>query len=196
MNRMYFQSRTIPKSMPLEVTKKQMGILRGMGIGLSTSILLSLYSITYNPLSFPKSMQLEDKLFVLGLSLSVPSFFLILSIARIAQHRFFSPIDIDSTAKNSSSKPLHCLQSILQNTLEQTALATIVYFLWILMTPSAWLSALPLSAGCFFYGRILFIKGFQKGASSRALGFALTFYPLVIMFILILFSTIRSLTSL
>ena len=50
----------------------------------------------------------------------------------------------------------------------------IILGFWFL-TPSFWLSVLPLSASCLFIGRILFIKGFRKGASSRAVGFALTF---------------------
>ena len=71
-------------------------------------------------------------------------------------------------------------------------LAMVVYLLWILMTPSVWLTVLPLSACCFLVERILFVGGYRKGAISRALGFALTFYPLVMMFALILFSALRS----
>ena len=117
---------------------------------------------------------------------------MIFSIARMARYRFFSPVDIDSSVTKSPSQALLCLQAILQNTHEQMVLATIIFLIWVLITPSSWLSVLPLSASCFFIGRILFIKGFRQGASSRAVGFALTFYPLVIMFIFILFSSLVS----
>jgi uncharacterized membrane protein YecN with MAPEG domain len=38
----------------------------------------------------------------------------------------------------------------------------------------------------FFVGRILFWRGYARGAPARALGFALTFYPSVAMILLIL----------
>ena len=177
--------------MTLTLADKQAGVLRGMGLGLMISILMILYGILCNPWSFPDWQAMDGKLVVLGWSLLIPCLFLIGSIARIAKHRFFSSVDIDSSAATSSSLKLVCLQSILQNTLEQTVLAMVVYLLWILMTPSAWLSALPLSACCFLAGRILFVGGYRKGAVSRTLGFSLTFYPLVLMFILILFSALR-----
>ncbi len=179
-------------NMALTFTKKQTGVLRGMGLGIFFSLLLALYGILFNPFSFPELLPLEDKLIILGYCLLIPSFFLMFSIARMARYRFFSPVDIDSSVTNSPSQALLCLQAILQNTLEQAALATIIYLIWVLLTPSSWLSVLPLSASCFFIGRILFIKGFRMGASSRAVGFALTFYPLVIMFIFILFSSLVS----
>lgn len=180
------------KNMALTLADKQSGVLRGMGLGFIISLLLILYGILCNPLSFSDSQTVDSRLIVLGWSLLIPCFFLIGSIARVAKYRFFSSADIDSSAVKSSSLKLVCLQSILQNTLEQTVLAMVVYLLWILMTPSVWLSVLPLSACCFFAGRILFIGGYRKGAISRALGFALTFYPLVMMFALILFSALRS----
>lgn len=180
------------KNKTLTLADKQAGVLRGMGMGLIISILMILYGILCNPWSFSASQATDSKLVVLGWSLLIPCLLLIGSIARIDKHRFFSSVDIDSSAATPSSLKLASLQAILQNTLEQTVLAMVVYLLWILMTPSAWLSALPLSACCFLAGRILFVRGYHKGAVSRALGFALTFYPLVVMFVLILFSAPRS----
>ncbi|KZR87207.1 MAPEG family protein [Synechococcus sp. MIT S9509] len=171
--------------MVLTLAKKQASVLRGIGLGLLISFFLVLYGIIFNPFSGPELETFDEKLVVFGRCLLILLFVLILSIARIARYRFFSSEDIDSTAVAAPSSSLLCPQSILQNTLEQTVLARIVYFLWILMTPSAWLSVLPLSAGCFLVGRILFIAGFRKGAASRAIGFALTFYPTVILFLLL-----------
>jgi uncharacterized membrane protein YecN with MAPEG domain len=176
--------------MALTLAEKQLGVLRGMGVGATVSLLLILYGIICNPFGFPELQPIDSKLLVLGWSMLIPCLFLIGSIARIAKYRFFSPEDIDSSAATSSSLTLTCLQSMLQNTLEQTVLAMIVYTLWILLTPSVWLSVLPLSACCFLIGRILFIRGYHKGAVSRALGFALTFYPSIMMFTLILYSAL------
>ena len=110
-----------------------------MGMGLIISILMILYGILCNPWSFSASQATDGKLVVLGWSLLIPCLLLIGSIARIAKNRFFSSVDIDSSAATPSSLKLASLQAILQNTLEQTVLAMVVYLLWILMTPSAWL---------------------------------------------------------
>jgi len=49
--------------------------------------------------------------------------------------------------------------------------------------PGQTLSVIPLSAIAFSVGRVLFFTGLKGGAPSRALGFALTFYPSVAMLI-------------
>ena len=42
---------------------------------------------------------------------------------------------------------------------------------------------LPAAAFLFAIGRMLFIVGYRRGATGRSLGFALTFYPTVLLFV-------------
>ena len=43
--------------------------------------------------------------------------------------------------------------------------------------PFKWLRAIPMAALVFVAGRILFARGYERGAPGRATGFALTAYP-------------------
>ncbi|MEZ5786869.1 MAG: MAPEG family protein [Xanthobacteraceae bacterium] len=113
-------------------------------------------------------------------------FWLFVSIARLARHRFFSPEDIDGGAGSTTSREARVLQSILQNTLEQTVLASGVYGAWLILAPAELKLLLLFCAALYSLGRLLFIVGYSRGAVGRATGFALTFYPTVGLFLLLL----------
>ena len=71
------------------------------------------------------------------------------------------------------------LRALLQNTLEQAVLAVAVYSAWAAAMPFVWLRAIPVAAVLFIAGRVLFARGYRKGAAGRAMGFGLTMYPTV-----------------
>jgi len=73
----------------------------------------------------------------------------------------------------------------LQNTLEQSCLAVPVYIATAIVAPATVLSVVPAAAAMFFVGRLLFFAGYANGAPSRAYGFALTFYPTVLLLLLL-----------
>jgi hypothetical protein len=62
------------------------------------------------------------------------------------------------------------LQTLLQNTLEQSLIALLVYLGWALTMPATWLSVVPVAAMAFAIGRILFFLGYEKGAPSPSPG--------------------------
>jgi len=70
---------------------------------------------------------------------------------------------------------------MLQNTLEQGALALPVYLFWALDAPPRLVPAVAGAALLFLVGRILFFRGYARGAAGRALGFRLSFYPTVVL---------------
>jgi uncharacterized membrane protein YecN with MAPEG domain len=51
--------------------------------------------------------------------------------------------------------------------------------------PRAFQAAVPVAAILFVIGRVLFWRGYAAGAPHRALGFALTFYPQLVMLLAI-----------
>ena len=85
------------------------------------------------------------------------------------------------------------LQSILQNTLEQSVLAVFVHSIWVVVMPVSWATAVLAAAIMFFAGRALFTFSYEKGAPSRAIGFVLTFYPSVLMLAIIVVKAILEL---
>ena len=168
------------------LSKKQAGVLRGMLIGLSLAVLILLFGVRLNPFDFNSSLSIIDRLATAIVWCLVPMIFLSISIARLAKHRFFTPEDIDGSGLSNGSAQAKLLQAQIQNTLEQATLAVFVYCIWSVVMPSQWLSAVPMASLTFGLGRILFFKGYKKGAPSRAVGFALGFYSSILM----MFSTL------
>ena len=157
--------------------------------GAAISLLLIAFGTLLNPFNFGSNLTLEAKFSVLFISYSLLAICLTFAIAK---HRFFSAQDIDGGGLSTGSERVVLLQSLLQNTLEQSFLATLVYAAWTILMPSTWLSVVPLAALTFFLGRVLFFIGYRRGAVGRALGFAICFYPSIVMLILICFVNLTS----
>ncbi|TZF90881.1 MAPEG family protein [Cognatilysobacter lacus] len=102
-------------------------------------------------------------------------------IAALAQHRFRTPADIDGSGLTAGTDRAKVLQALLQNTLEQLALALPAYAAWAALAPSHMVRALPGAALLFVAGRLLFARGYASGAAGRAMGFGLTFYPSILL---------------
>lgn len=106
---------------------------------------------------------------------------LILAIGTLARHRFLTPADIDGSGLTSGTARAQVLQAVLQNTLEQSVIAVVAHLFWASIMPFGAQAAIPAAVVLFVIGRIFFVEGYAKGAGARAFGFALTFYPTVIL---------------
>ena len=111
----------------------------------------------------------------------VPVLSLMASIMRVANHRFYTPDDIDGSGLTVGTSRVVILRAIAQNTLEQAVLAVAAYSIWAAAMPRSWLRAIPIAASLFVTGRILFARGYDRGAAGRAMGFGLTAYPTFVM---------------
>lgn len=174
----------------MTLDNKQKGVLKGMLIGAACALAIIIFGAWLNPFFFQSGLNDFARLSVAIKASLLPAVFLAIAIGRLAKHRFFVPEDIDGNGLSQGSHQAILLQSLLQNTLEQFALAIIAYCAWAIIMPSEWLSVVPLAAIAFALGRVMFFIGYIKGAPSRAIGFTLTFYPSIIM------TTIASLTVL
>lgn len=161
----------------MSLTEEQTGVLKGMAAGVGITLAAMACAVKLlGPQS--ASIDLAGRIAMCAISLLAPAIALAFAIARLARFRFLSPQDIAGSASSGSgsSKAL-LLQSLLQNTLEQAVLAVLAYAAWAALAPGHFMAALPAAAVLFLLGRILFFAGYAGGARSRALGFALTFYP-------------------
>ena len=165
--------------MPL--TEKQTGVLKGIILGALIALCIVGLGSHLNPFNYQEPLNTTGKLRVAILACIIPAVFLAASIGRLAKHRFFTPEDIDGGGLSNGSAQSLLLQSLLQNTFEQTLLASLVYCAWSIVMPATSLSVVPIAALAFGLGRILFFTGYKKGAPSRAIGFTLSFYPSIIM---------------
>jgi hypothetical protein len=119
-----------------------------------------------------------------------------IAVARVGNHRFSTPEDIDGSGLTSGTQQIRVLRSVLQNTLEQTVLAVVAYLIWAVVMPRKWLWSIAIASLLFVAGRIFFSRGYTRGAPGRALGFGLTAYPtfgmLVVLAAVLLFRLVMT----
>ncbi len=177
----------------MTLSDKQRGVRKGMVSGAAIVVLGLLLGIAYSPISLTPDADVGERLaFVFKADILI-AVWLAISIGRLARHRFFTPEDIDGGGLSAGSQQVQILQSLLQNTLEQSVLAVFVHLIWVVVMPTSWAPAVLAAAIMFFVGRALFSIAYEKGAPSRALGFVLTFYPSVLMLAIIVVKVILEL---
>lgn len=164
--------------MPLSIQQQQ--VSKGIIVGSIISFIVVSYGALANPFQLQEPMSLLARLEIYAYSMIFPTVSLILCVGLLAKHRFFTAEDISGRAYTPESEKARQLQSVLQNTLEQAGIVLSVYFLWCLIMPADYLSLVVLNSILFFIGRLLFIRGYSKGAGARSIGFSLTFYPSIL----------------
>ena len=152
-----------------------------MAAGLLISLIVVFGSVYFFPKAVEEVNELSQRVSTLGAVALWPCLVLVISIGRLAKHRFFSPEDIDGSALTNGTEKAKLLQSLLQNTLEQFCIALGAYAAWCFVMPINTLSAPVACSAMFVLGRLLFFSTYKNGAAARALGFTLTFYPTVIL---------------
>jgi uncharacterized MAPEG superfamily protein len=176
------------------LTDKQSGVLKGIVIGAVITVVVIAGSIILGPKFLAQGLSASERIaFSLKSDLAI-TFILAISISRLARHRFFTAKDIDGSGLTQSTETAKVMQATLQNTLEQAVLAVLVHMTWVVTMPADRDATIPAAAVLFLTGRILFIRGYSGGAPSRALGFALTFYPSMLMLVIILAQVVLTIT--
>jgi hypothetical protein len=162
-------------------TDKQQGVKQGVITGAIITIAGLGAGIIFIPTSLALDSSTADRLAYALKTEILVIFWLIYCIGKLGNHRFNTPEDIDGGGLTTGTGKAKILQAVLQNTLEQTVLAIVVHMIWAVVMPITWITGVLAAAILFSLGRLLFIRGYSGGASARALGFALTFYPSIIM---------------
>jgi MAPEG family len=167
-------------------TRTQAGVAAGMTGGLAATIAIFLWP------SLPRVPADPDGRIALWLACAlIVSVWLLVAVGRLAGHRFFTPADIDGGGLTEGTPKAKLLQTLIQNTLEQCLLAIPAYGAWLWLAPAGRGGLVVLCAGCFALGRLLFFAGYARGAPFRALGFTLTFYPTVGLYLFLLPAAVR-----
>lgn len=150
---------------------------RGVAFGMTAGLVISLAVIFFGSRLFIQ-LEMSERVSV---SLLLPVTALFVAVARLAKHRFATPADIDGSALTVGTDQAKLLQALLQNTLEQLTLAVPVYLAALFNTSNSVHATVPACACTFLLGRVLFFATYKSGAGARAFGFALTFYPTVLL---------------
>jgi hypothetical protein len=161
----------------VELSQKQKGVVRGV-IPAAVSTVVGMGGVSLLiPMSALPADEAGDRLAWAMQWALLPILTLMISIMRVANHRFASPDDIDGSGLTAGTDRVLVLRAILQNTLEQAVLAVAAYLIWAVVMPYGWLRAIPVAALLFMTGRVFFARGYDAGAAARAMGFGLTAYP-------------------
>jgi len=180
---------SVPKP-SMALTVKQRGVLKGVIVGAAITFVVIVGTILVGPIALSPDASAGERLAFAIWADAFIALWLGISIGLLARHRFFTPEDIDGGGLSRGSETANVLQSTLQNTLEQSVLAVLVHLAWSILMPVSWISAIPAAVFLFLCGRVLFVRGYRGGAPSRALGFALTYYPSVLMLILVVVAAV------
>jgi hypothetical protein len=122
---------------------------------------------------------------------AVAMLWLLAAIANVARRRFFSPEDIDGGGLAPASNRISVTVAVLQNTLEQSVLACVLYPSLACLASGDDCLLIPPLLTLFCIGRFTFWLGYRHGAAWRAFGFAATFYPTVFGYALLVWHWIR-----
>jgi hypothetical protein len=162
-------------------TRIQAGVAAGMAAGFVATVAAFAWP------NLPAVPAGAEQRLAIWLAASVSaSLWLVIGVALLARHRFFSPADIDGGGLTEGTPTARLLQSLIQNTLEQAVLAIPAYGAWLWLAPEGRRGLVIVCAGLFGLGRLLFFLGYRFGAPARALGFTLTFYPTVGLYLFLL----------
>ncbi len=170
----------------MAVSDKQRGVLHGMAAAALATLVALSGALWFSPDLLVPADDLKARLAFVATCDLLVVFWLLIAVGSLARHRFFSPEDIDGGGLTEATEAARIRQALLQNTLEQVVLALAVHLTGAVLLPTAWLPVLPAAAILFALGRFLFWRGYRRGAAARALGFGLTFYPTILLFLLLL----------
>jgi hypothetical protein len=158
---------------------EQRGVARGMAIGAVASAAVLGIGLIAPPLALPLGDAMADRIaFALRADL-VLGLWLLASVGAVAKGRFFSPRDISGAAYSDPTPRIAVARAVLQNTHEQVTLAVTVHLALATLLPAGQMGAIPLLVILFSIGRLAFWLGYAGGATSRSIGFAMTFYPTI-----------------
>lgn len=171
-------------------------IMVKLGFIITVFLTLALLFVYWQPFSVAHGLSYADALALLAPWLMCLALPLVYAIARVAIYRFLTGVYRESAHKipfDHEDLRLQALKNQLQNTFEQALLALIVYLSLLSLLPSQHIGALYLSCVCFLLGRALFFLGYMHRGLARALGFALTFYPQILLLTFAVWSAVTRL---
>lgn len=157
---------------------KQREVLGGVAAGVGIAALVLLGGAAWIEVAPRWSEGPGARLGLAALCLLGPGVSLLAVIGRIGNRRYLNPDQIDGGAPPPGSAAEIDLR-VLRNTLEQAALALLVWPAFALTLPADRLGVLPALGAAFPLCRALFWAGYQLSPPLRGAGFAGTFYPTV-----------------
>ncbi len=168
------------------VDATQRGVAFGMALAAVVAAIVLGLDYVFLPFGVPHLEGLVGRIgYVLRADLFI-CLWLVAAVANVARLRFFSPADIDGGGLAAASPKISVGVAVLQNTLEQVVLAAGAHLALAAAARGAVMVLVGPLVVLFGVGRLAFWVGYRRGAVHRAFGFAMTFYPTVFVYVLVL----------
>lgn len=165
----------------VDMVRQEKGIRRGLS--LATLLTLAAFALAFIGLphifTFPEALDAR-----LAFALKAALFIVVVlaaAVGMVSTARRASPEDIGGAAAGPPGPRLALKAAFLQNTLEQSVIATLALFGYAALVSGPWLTLIPAAVLTFIAGRILFYRGYPGGAAARSLGMGLTMMPFLLL---------------
>lgn len=168
------------------MARAERAIRRAGLLALAATVLAGIAGLALLPLAFAFPTGLPERL---AFAVQASAFVLVWVLAgvlMVSTARRRSPEDIGGSAAGPPSARLAIRVAFLQNTLEQAVLAVGLYLAVATLDGGRWLPLIVAAVGLFALGRVLFLRGYARGVTGRALGMALTMMPVILGYPLVL----------
>jgi uncharacterized membrane protein YecN with MAPEG domain len=173
----------------MALDREQRGIRNGALLALTTAIAVISVCTTLE-IGLAEFSDLRSGMPQLAFAAGMLAVSLAVAIGRLGNDRFVEPLDRNAAASETATPIARQYQAILTNTHEQATLAMLVYLIAAFTLPQGWTDCIAAGSLLFVAGRLFFTVGYSRGASSRAFGFGLTFYPTIILAVLSLIAAL------
>jgi hypothetical protein len=160
--------------------RTQRGVLVGMASAFLAAVAIFVLVVIFAGPGFVSRASLDFRVELLAASVMAPALSLFVCIARLANHRFFTPADINGSALTDGTARAKLLRPFCKHARTSGAGCAGMPELLVRFVPR-FLGIIPAS-GCDVSCRAPCVfAGYANGAPARAFGFAFTFYPTVIL---------------
>ncbi|MFQ3787111.1 hypothetical protein [Halomonas sp. A29] len=170
--------KTPPDQVDLQRVERTIRFNGTLGLVLFGAATGVAYLLLPSVVDFP--VLLAERLAFAARASAVVLFCVLVAVGLVASTRRVSPEDVGGSAAGPPSERLAIYVAFLQNTLEQAVLAAGFYLAFASLVAGAWLTLIPVSVAFFVIGRVLFLRGYRRGAEGRALGMVLTMTPTLV----------------
>ncbi|PCI49958.1 MAG: hypothetical protein COB49_04425 [Alphaproteobacteria bacterium] len=167
----------------ISLNQPQKDIRVGMIAGAVFCMVWVLMGYGFIDMALPLWVTTGDKLAYVAKCEIFAALMLLFGVMAVAGQRFFSDKAREGQTEGLSSALTINLRYI-QNTMEQLVLLVITHMAFAATADSGEMKIIPILVSLFIVGRICFWIGYHQSPLSRAFGFAVTFYPTVVMMIM------------
>ncbi len=168
------------------MTKEQLSIIPGMIGAAAVGALFVWAGTRWYPFALPPLDSAGDRLAFTLRAEVFAGLTLLLGIGTVARQRFFSPEAIGGE-ESPRDHAIRINLRYVQNTTEQLSLAVVAHLaLAATLSPGA-MAVIPVLVVYFVLARVAFWAGYHHSPTSRAFGFAATFYPTVAVYLYVIY---------